>query len=445
MGSYLRILSCIRLIEPHRRFRWAVCQLDVLRRLKTAAQVNAALDTLPETLDETYERILSIIPKYYKHIVRRVLVILCSSSKLRNGNYTAYNRISSDRLIATVLSAADEHTRHPDRSMSYTEMLRDICGCLVKVEDGYQEKAFHEVSEDDPEDTLDERSRVSLAHCTVAEFILSPRSSASPMPIVANFAIAWPDVIREYGIILLETTITYSKAPATGMWKTQRDLLTSASNFLLAFYEAQCLDDWTEREISNLPPLIWEFASLDIVWYTNNWSQQFRNSFKPFQKDWHGLYVFLKIFMFGFPQLAMMSLDRMATSLVDFGAYRNLLGVLADYTTAESFRFEDIIFRNRTARNSEMLDNILLRIMDPTRFLILRLGSHCHTFRCPIKGLSSEECPLVTALDKGANPNCTQYGKTPLQLAVERSDDVAVRLLLERGADPNLVGAEDGD
>jgi hypothetical protein len=186
-------------------------------------------------------------------------------------------------------------------------------------------------------------------------------------------------------------------------------------------------------------------ASLDIVWYTNNWSQQFRNSFKPFQKDWHGLYVFLKIFMFGFPQLAMMSLDRMATSLVDFGAYRNLLGVLADYTTAESFRFEDIIFRNRTARNSEMLDNILLRIMDPTRFLILRLGSHCHTFRCPIKGLSSEECPLVTALDKGANPNCTQYGKTPLQLAVERSDDVAVRLLLERGADPNLVGAEDGD
>lgn len=38
------------------RFRWVFCQLDKLRRC-LSPRIRQALDELPETLDETYERI----------------------------------------------------------------------------------------------------------------------------------------------------------------------------------------------------------------------------------------------------------------------------------------------------------------------------------------------------------------------------------------------------
>ncbi|KAE8443901.1 hypothetical protein EG329_001211, partial [Mollisiaceae sp. DMI_Dod_QoI] len=39
-------------------FRWAFCQLDILKRLNTTPEIRLALTQLPKTLDETYERIL---------------------------------------------------------------------------------------------------------------------------------------------------------------------------------------------------------------------------------------------------------------------------------------------------------------------------------------------------------------------------------------------------
>jgi hypothetical protein len=47
-------------IVYHPRFRWVECHLDDLR--DTIQEVHEALDSLPQTLDETYERILLQIP-----------------------------------------------------------------------------------------------------------------------------------------------------------------------------------------------------------------------------------------------------------------------------------------------------------------------------------------------------------------------------------------------
>src|SRR6202012_6250483 len=47
-----------------RRFRWAICQLDILKRLRAdVSTIRAALSNLPKTLDETYERIFLGIPE----------------------------------------------------------------------------------------------------------------------------------------------------------------------------------------------------------------------------------------------------------------------------------------------------------------------------------------------------------------------------------------------
>jgi hypothetical protein len=58
-------------------FRWAVCQLDILRRLNHHSKIRDALKSLPETLDETYERIFSYISDEEKEIVRHTLHWVC--------------------------------------------------------------------------------------------------------------------------------------------------------------------------------------------------------------------------------------------------------------------------------------------------------------------------------------------------------------------------------
>ena len=54
------------------RFRWVYCQLDTLRRCMPSS-IRKALNELPMTLDDTYERILQSIPKEKFQHARRLL------------------------------------------------------------------------------------------------------------------------------------------------------------------------------------------------------------------------------------------------------------------------------------------------------------------------------------------------------------------------------------
>ncbi|KAL8770751.1 MAG: hypothetical protein Q9209_003618 [Squamulea sp. 1 TL-2023] len=47
--------------SAHGMFRWVICQLDTLRGCNKVSAIKKALDQLPPTLDETYERILTAI------------------------------------------------------------------------------------------------------------------------------------------------------------------------------------------------------------------------------------------------------------------------------------------------------------------------------------------------------------------------------------------------
>lgn len=58
------------------RFRWAVCQLDISRRMITVDEIKEALESLPETLDETYECIFAAIPQHERRIAQRTLCLL---------------------------------------------------------------------------------------------------------------------------------------------------------------------------------------------------------------------------------------------------------------------------------------------------------------------------------------------------------------------------------
>src|SRR6266566_1851870 len=55
------------------RFRWVYCQLDNLRRCMPSS-IRKALNELPTTLDDTYERILLDIPKQKRPHARRLFL-----------------------------------------------------------------------------------------------------------------------------------------------------------------------------------------------------------------------------------------------------------------------------------------------------------------------------------------------------------------------------------
>jgi len=62
------------------RFRWAYCQLEMLRQCPLR-YISSTLDELPETLDETYERILQGIPKKMQKDAHRIFQWIMVSSR----------------------------------------------------------------------------------------------------------------------------------------------------------------------------------------------------------------------------------------------------------------------------------------------------------------------------------------------------------------------------
>lgn len=62
------------------RFRWVACQLDSLNSCLTVPHLSKALASLPKTLDETYERILSNIDEDNSEYVHRILQWLTFSA-----------------------------------------------------------------------------------------------------------------------------------------------------------------------------------------------------------------------------------------------------------------------------------------------------------------------------------------------------------------------------
>ncbi|KAM7208193.1 hypothetical protein V8F20_001473 [Naviculisporaceae sp. PSN 640] len=149
-------------------FRWAICQLDRLRRLKgNACAVRKAVSTLPKTLDETYQRIFAEIPEEDRDIVRLCL-----------GWIDFHNRLFLDSIPFLSLSQALNSAQQEQRDWSIVdeEDLKEICGCLIRTFPGYgfgyPIPARDGIS---PDLTV-----VAFAHYTVREFLVDSKVSTSP-------------------------------------------------------------------------------------------------------------------------------------------------------------------------------------------------------------------------------------------------------------------------
>ncbi|KAH7146358.1 hypothetical protein EDB81DRAFT_934292 [Dactylonectria macrodidyma] len=164
-------------------FRWVVCQMDILRRLRTVADIKKALQDLPEGLDETYERIFDMIPNCDRALVKRTLSLLCA-----NDTFSIDNSPMTPHLLVSLVTE-DWHGASSEASgdrLCDLDMLEDACGCLVTIGKGEWGN-----------------EQATLAHSTVKEFLFSERRTKSLSPACRFFALSSDTVDRT----LLEATL----------------------------------------------------------------------------------------------------------------------------------------------------------------------------------------------------------------------------------------------
>ncbi len=106
----------------HGMFRWAVCQLDTIHRCLTPAMVRAELKTLPQTLHETYDRILLSVDQLHQPFVRSALRWLAFSAR----------RLTLPELseACAIDPAADDFDPELVRLNDDSTIL-ELCGALV--------------------------------------------------------------------------------------------------------------------------------------------------------------------------------------------------------------------------------------------------------------------------------------------------------------------------
>ncbi|KAF4633561.1 hypothetical protein G7Y89_g4559 [Cudoniella acicularis] len=158
-----------RLIEKaNGMFRWAACQLDTLADCLDDDELREALTSLPETLYETYGRILHSIPSKYKEKAIRILQFLAFSERPL-------------RISEAVDAIAVKPTRVPyfdtkSRMPNPLEISR-YCSSLVVIvsKKGPSYDEGHDRDDDSERHYNDNDAELQLAHFSVKEYLTSDR------------------------------------------------------------------------------------------------------------------------------------------------------------------------------------------------------------------------------------------------------------------------------
>ncbi|KAH9080600.1 hypothetical protein EDB83DRAFT_998212 [Lactarius deliciosus] len=135
-------------------FRWVYCQLDTLRRCM-AASIRQALNQLPASLDETYERILQGIPtQKQEHAHRLFQCLIASIRPLKLEELAEIFTIQFDSKVATKV---EEGWRPEDAE----DAVLSACSSLVSVV------------------KVKDSQIVQFSHFSVKEFLTSDRLATS--------------------------------------------------------------------------------------------------------------------------------------------------------------------------------------------------------------------------------------------------------------------------
>ena len=141
----------------YHRFQWVVCQLDALKECTCQYELNFALNDLPETLNETYERILSKISRQH-----REKALLVFNWLILVQHHKVFPEFST---LADIFGVDRERQQYDEQQCLQTpQQLLKICGSLIKLEPSI---------DDDSAPYYD--PYVQFSHRSVQEFFLANR------------------------------------------------------------------------------------------------------------------------------------------------------------------------------------------------------------------------------------------------------------------------------
>lgn len=158
------------------RFRWAVCQLDALRKCIKPSALRKALASLPKTLDDTYERILCSIDEDHAEDALKVLQWLAFSNRpLKLGEVAEATAITLGDMPRF---DPEDRLRHPTDILAICSSLINVSPTNTKLSVQLSDRGGRLPSPSPPTISGEDYTQyleVRLAHYSVKEYLVSER------------------------------------------------------------------------------------------------------------------------------------------------------------------------------------------------------------------------------------------------------------------------------
>ncbi|CAM1505813.1 Fc.00g114500.m01.CDS01 [Cosmosporella sp. VM-42] len=437
-------------------FRWAVCQLDILRRLRSVTGIRDAIRNMPEGLDETYERIFSLIDSEDRELVRHTLHWL--SCALYVGDEGMLPETPSVILGSYLFRERQKQSTKVNGCSHILDVqsLEESCGCLIKF-DRY------------PNGKLNAK----FAHYTVREFLQSERASKQHSSF---FRIHAPETYMEVCDLNfhIATNITFDDVMDLNEdmgWECDHELTIRCQVFAITTIESfpELLKPELVAGFFDLSKPNRDFISDSLRRFSldDTGGAPYTDFGIISTSDWEkfagqrSIAMWIRMasagFAFDFAMDFFQSLGQSVRWTENFSLRIPIPsgGKFGALTKTRSFCERNTVyefqgnvlelfasFRGHEDYSKEG-GNVLIYLLDHvpdevdyTRILHLHMENHLH-FE---DGDDTETCIISILLRKGASPQPKSCQVTPLQIAVAHHDINGARLLLEARADPNSCG-----
>ncbi|KAK3366110.1 hypothetical protein B0T24DRAFT_560333 [Lasiosphaeria ovina] len=417
-------------------FRWAVCQIDAIQRLRPDyGIVRAELATLPRTLDETYNRIFLSIDEEERPFVSHVLRWIYFDNKAHG-----YDHITCPVILDAVYLSISKEIQ--SQKYVYDEdALRELCGCLITITKFLEDESSRS------------EGTVSFAHYTVLEYLESQRITMGP---IAMFALRKDILDDNLARVLFNEALR--QGPRT---------LSENSRHIDSWYKLTAMSilentAWTEMILCDhdICELVFELFRPTRPGYAN-FCQAFRpfvdepwayTQWEPMQDNceksaillnllWHGnyrgpIFRFAEAYIQRNPDRDIF-LNQISVRKAEFPFTGE------DSTIALKGTVVEIVAQLKPTHSDDLsflLDHAT-GLLDPTKILHIVSGMWF-----PISNWDQyiKRGVLAKLVSLGADLNLEAYRLTPLQIATTWRDKHLVVFLLENGADPNRAGNVDG-
>ncbi|MCJ1347421.1 hypothetical protein MMC31_005646 [Peltigera leucophlebia] len=374
-------------------FRWAACQIDILGRLHNVSDIRKALHELPETLDETYERILMKIPQ--------------KSAKLHI-NYGGSRFQELNVLAEVVVVDVEQLSFSPEQRLLDRNALFEICTCSI---------------------TLTSEDKVSLAHYSVQEYLVSERIQLGP---ATSFQISK----RGYYVLAAKICLIYVLDITYEGLCSSKDYFGMSRDQQMAYcYHEEGIfpllsTAFTWDQYVNQHPQIWSEQGPDTAILDSLFIRLFNPKGLHYKK-WLDRAELALVFA----SACGYNLVGTATAILESNPNLAISGDLLEADFDYTCYGLNVV---RAGTRLDLLDVAIYFFKDKSVKLLLDWGANpnARSFLTMFK-------IIERLLGAGVNPSPGGLAITPLQVAALCNDSLIVKRLLDAGAHVNAVGDDE--